>query len=284
MKRNPLRFHFLHDDFALFTRGCNPLAAFRRVFSADAVTDSNGNDPHGLRRIELFDGGDAFKVTCGTMDTTSPSFPQAAFTVMQVMGNSFVGNVGDSQLVMHAATALVGGRAVLFAGPSGSGKTSLALAISEHEGFVGDECAYVNTSSGSVEHESFPFQLKACNARMLHRYDPNFGLKVHDRSAGDAFYMPLDMLENHPRGSFPISAVVFPSRIHDGGSCRIGKADPAKLPSMILGSLIGPSRPSTSLVSFLSMCETRGVHFYEAIYSDAFGAAEMFYTFLGDKE
>lgn len=278
--QSDLKLHFDYDSFQLSSRSDGLVSAFWRVFSKDALMPDPSNIGRDCRRIGINGEGRAFEVEWESLALPVPSFQEAAYAVMKIMSDSFVSHVSRDRLVMHAATAALGSTAVLFSGPSGSGKTSLALAFSEFDGFVGDECAYLDVPTASVRHEAFPFQLKKRNTDMISYYDMGSSLDVYEGSVGEACYLPLSALKRCTGKWIPLSAVVFPTHMPRSGSCTVSKANPAKLPELILGSLIGSSEPSKTLASFLAMCGIHGIRFYEVTYSDATECAMTLHEFL----
>ena len=278
--RQALKLHFDYDSFELSSESAELLASFRTVFSEDTLAPDDPAAEQSCRSIEISETGGVFRIEGESPNLIAPSFEEAAYAVMRIMSDSFVSHVSEEQMVMHAATAAFGSTAVLFSGSSGSGKTSLALAFSEFDGFVGDECAYISVSSASVRHETFPFQIKGCNVDMMSRYGTSVKLDVYEDTVGEASYLPLDALHRCTEKWIPISAVVFPAYGPGNESCSIARISPAELPELILGSLIGPSKPSSALATFLSMCGSHGIRFYKAAYSDASECAETLYEFL----
>lgn len=274
MSNSTLKLHFDQDSFELTSRDGDLLSAFSEVFTDDVLAPASPRASRDCRCIEVDREGCAFRVEMEGSTWSAPSFQHAAYAVMQAMSDSFVAHVSERRCVMHAATAALGGRAVLFSGPSGSGKTSLALAFSEFEGFMGDECSYVDLSTARVIHEAFPFQLKKANVALLSSYGGGPRLDVCEDSVGEASYLPLDALTRCTRAWIPLSAIVFPVYRPKQEPGMAAKADPSTLPELILGSLIGSSAPSKTLADFLAMCALRDIRFYEVAYSDAFAGAK----------
>lgn len=278
--RQALRLHFDYDSFELSSKSAKLLAAFRTVFPEDTLTPDNPAAEQSYHSIEISETGGVFQIEGESPSLIASSFEEIAYAIMRIMSDSFVSHVSEEQMVMHASTAVFGSTAVLFSGSSGSGKTSLALAFSEFDGFVGDECAYINVPSATVRHEAFPFQIKECNVDMMSRYGAGAKLDVYEDAVGEASYLPLDALHRYTEKRIPISAVVFPAYGPGNEPCSIARISPTELPELILGSLIGPSKPSSALATFLSMCGSHGIRFYKAAYSDASECAETLYEFL----
>lgn len=280
MSRSNLKLHFDYESFELSSRNNSLISAFCNAFSEEALAPNSSIPDRSCRHIGINGKGCNFEVEWEGLVLPFRSFEEAAYLVMRIMSDSFVSQVSEDRLVMHAATAACGGTAVLFSGLPGSGKTSLALAFSKFDGFVGDECAYVDLPTASVRHEAFPFQLKKRNVDMLSLYAGDFKLDVHERSIGDSCYLPLSALKRCTKNWIPLSTIVFPSYVPENGPCVISRACSKKLPELILNSLIGPSKPAKTLASFISMCGIHGIRFYDVVYSNTAEGAKTLHEFL----
>ncbi|HEX8527195.1 HprK-related kinase A [Allosphingosinicella sp.] len=90
-------------------------------------------------------------------------------------------------LLLHAATAERGGRAVILTGESGAGKSTLAALLGERGWrLMGDEFALLDLGTGML----FPFP-RAISLK-------NGAIDVMEREAGEARFGPV--LENTPKG------------------------------------------------------------------------------------
>ena len=251
----------------------------RNVFNSNALP-SAANCAKPLTTISVIsEPAGTYSVSVEGLHINRISIEEAAYVAMRIISDSFVDYISNRLLVMHAAAAAFYDSAILFAGCSGSGKTSLALAFSRFDGLIGDECAYVDIKTGATYYEAFPFQLKESNHDLSSCFPKANRLDVFDRAIGKASYYALSSVKMANQQSTTISTIVFPEFKH-AGTTLIEKVDPSDYAPLILGSVIGPYRPSTTLTLFTRMCSEQKIRFLKIAYSNVFDGATTLYNFL----
>lgn len=123
---------------------------------------------------------------------------------------------------IHAAGAILNGRAVLLAGPAGSGKTTLAAGLMRDGGDVlADDTVALSRDGASVRAMRLPLCIKRGAWPVLDRLFPELAsLPVHRRADGqDVRYLvprPCGSV-SRSRDAARIGAIVFPRYRRDAG-------------------------------------------------------------------
>lgn len=251
----------------------------KNVFSGNALLDAT-NCAKPLTTISVIsEPADTYSVDVKGLEINRISIEEAAYVTMRIISDSFVDHISNRLLVMHAAAAAFYDSAILFAGCSGSGKTSLALAFSRFDGLIGDECAYVDIKTGTTYYEAFPFQLKESNHDLSSCFSKANHLDVFDQNIGKASYYALSSVKMASRQPTTISTIVFP-KFKRAETTLIEKLNPSDYAPLILGSVIGPYHPSTTLALFTRMCSEQKIQFLKITYSNVSDGATTLYNFL----
>ena len=208
--------------------------------------------------------------------------------VFSYLGTVILRSVKGKEYIIHASGTLLNNKVLLFSGVSGSGKTTFALEISKYGYYLGDEYTHVNTATGEVWFENYPFHLKDGNPYLM-----NFSscpkLRTSDRyGQRKGFYISPDTGEI-PQASIksddgiavkrPLSMIVFPHFSASAPKTEIRKLSSMKLPELLLKGLFGRDAPSGIFKNFIKMLSQRNIKLVEIEYSDISEAAEKLYQY-----
>lgn len=205
------------------------------------------------------------------------SLPEATQIIMQDMSDCLCDQVGRSCYVAHAAAISFGSNAVLFMGKSGSGKTSLAIACSNVNLLLGDECVFVDVSTRKAWCEDFPFQIKERNVDILNSLDRSLALEVCGGLHGRAFYFPRTAVNADPNPTTPkvIQSIFFPRYDASYTETIIDDLPKGELVQNVLGSFMGDERPSSAFGAFAHMVSVGGIEVKTIRYSNVADAARL---------
>lgn len=241
------------------------------------------------RKYEVRTGADGScsVISEGLMIGSRLSVDAAAGVVMQSLGDMLCSWACGSVLAVHAAAVrFENNRIALIMGPSGSGKSSLAVALSKYGYLMGDECVFVDTSTGSAWCEDWPVQIKERNSLVLARADLSLALRVEGGSSGPAYCIPRNQFgaDSDPLKKGSIACVVLPSFDEYGPAAELASLRNNKLVGWILGSAIGDCVPSVVLSRFVRMLSTRAISVRSLTFSNVDTAAALVESFVSEAD
>lgn len=246
------------------------IAGFAQAYSFERVNENMVGLCYSIEKT-------ASNVVVRVSDTGEAAFPDyaPAFGYVDADLDRRIRSVAsDALLSAHASSAVIGGKAVLFLGLSGCGKTTLGIEVSKRsEGTLGDEYALIDSASGAVCFEPYPFQIKSADAPGVPMTYPN-GTMSRACRAGD---LGLRLLG----GSHELRALILPSRIPGLGGAELISVPAAKLHRCLMPSVLGGSDRKTTYRVLTRMLSKFGIGVFELRYGEAAEAADCLLKAFG---
>lgn len=180
----------------------------------------------------------------------------------------------DSLLSVHASSAAIAGKAVLFLGLSGCGKTTLGIEVARwSEGVLGDEYALVDPVLGTVCFEPYPLQVKQAGAPGVHITCPN-GAEPRACRAED---LGLRLLN----GSYELGVIVLPNRMLGLTSAALVPVPVSELHKRLMPSVLGGPDRKATYRTLTRMLSTFGIRVLELRYGEAPEASDCLLEAFG---
>lgn len=181
----------------------------------------------------------------------------------------------SSEIVsIHGSSSIVQGKTMTCIGVSNSGKTSLSLSIAKMKGgYIGDEYASINLTSGHISHEDYPIQIKQASDRLFE--DPvNPPLPVMSRTGVlSKASLPEDYGIATFKGDYPIGMLLFPSYNPFSKKSNICKINIRSLHKVLMPSVVGLGSRSAIFTSLLRIIISNRIPCYSVEYSDCAAAS-----------
>jgi len=146
---------------------------------------------------------------------------QAAGILLDELTRALITDCRDG-MVFHAAALVHGQFAVILPGPSGTGKTTLAAWLTTRGlTYLNDEVVLVDPAGDKVQWFARPLAVKSDGMSLLRRWiDQDDAIEQSLTSSVSTLINPALLGSTKSVSSYPLSAVVFPSRQKGAPSVR----------------------------------------------------------------
>lgn len=244
--------------------------SFARVYSFERSSGSVASLCYSIKRtvsgvvVSISDAGEALL----------PDYAAAFGYVDADLDRRMRAVASDLLLSVHASSAVIAGKAVIFLGLSGYGKTTLGIEVAKKsEGTLGDEYALVNPALGTVRFEPYPFQVKRAGAPGIHIVCPS-GTESRACHADD---LGLRLLS----GSRELGTIVLPNRVSGLTSRALAPVSAAELHKRLMPSVLGNSDRKMTFRTLTKMISKFGIGVLEFRYGEASDASDYLLEALG---
>lgn len=201
------------------------------------------------------------------------------FLLIQIFGEILYSSIHEEKFLMHAACVRYHDMAIAFSGVSGSGKTTSALIFSRYGSFMGDEYAFLNMKEGTIQFESYPFQLKEGNG-YLDMYKKKSAYLQAESSLGQVSYYFSNKQMVKDYRALPLGVIVYPHFDSTYKETKIEKLSLEKFPVFVLESLLGNETPPITLKRFVKLAAYKKISFLEVFFSDGYEMTEKLSGYL----